>query len=170
MRAAPGSSDFDLLPSPPPLLRRLLPKTIMTTFKSTPFQSLHLQNFQRPHFEKFHIFKTILLPRHVIFRSRKSIPTVLMNLINTKRLKLKAFVADQFCWITIAQQKNKGLLLGDLPGIEGVLGVLVQKRGLAHPRVAEGQEFDQVVIVHRVNNVIHKSLSLLLSLARTLII
>ena len=58
------------------------------------------------------------------------------------------------------------MLLGDLPGIEGVLGVLVQKRGLAHPRVAEGQEFDQVVIVHRGNNVIRKSLSLLLSPAR----
>ena len=57
------------------------------------------------------------------------------------------------------------MLLGDLPGIEGVLSVLVQKRGLAHPRVAEGQEFDQVVIVHRVSNVIHKSLSRLLSLA-----
>ena len=108
MRAAPGSSDFDLLPSPPPLLRRLLPKTIMTTFKSTPFQSLHLQNFQRPYFEKFHIFKTILLPRHVIFRSRKSIPTVLMNLINTIRLKLKACVANQFHWIMVAQQNNTG--------------------------------------------------------------
>ena len=34
------------------------------------------------------------------------------------------------------------------PGIECVLGVLVQKGGLAHPRIAQGKKLNQVIIVH----------------------
>ena len=34
------------------------------------------------------------------------------------------------------------------PGIECVLGVLVQKGGLAHSRIAQGKKLNQVIIVH----------------------
>ena len=68
--------------------------------------------------------------------------------------------------------ENKNSLdFGDqnLPRIEGVLGVLVEKRSFAHARVSEGQEFDQIVIVHCVF-IFHKSLLLSLVIVTSLII
>ena len=67
--------------------------------------------------------------------------------------------------------ENNSLDFGDrnLPRIEGVLGVLVEKRSFAHSRVSEGQEFDQIVIVHCVF-IFHKSLLLSLVIVTRLII
>lgn len=40
------------------------------------------------------------------------------------------------------------------PGVEGAIGVLVQEAGLAHARIAQSKELDQVVVVP---SVIHQN-------------